>query len=201
LRVIAQRLGFGGVAVDVTIERLPLTLFVRVDDAEHDRRQSCGLAACTDQASLCALNELPAGFDLSIAGLPPEVRALLQRLPNAVITTNRDVVRRNVQPPVHINAAFARGRQWQRVERALGPFVTVCPRIAVLEKRPRLDSVAMAEAAVYGIGLIAADDDGLAVLALPKTPTREFGAYQWRLAEVAYDAWLATYLPKTSLVR
>lgn len=186
---VAASLAWPGDPVPISNLEAPVVAMVVVDDDEHDARQGCAVEALCDLRALAALCELPYRMAVPKGALPVRLQSRLCALPRSVVACDGDSIERRVRMPMHISGVVAAAPTWQRSATALGAFVTVAPRVAVLGANDPLPLATHAEALVWEIGLFR-DGPFPEVLLAPGSAAIEHGPFQWWLAERAYAAWV-----------
>jgi hypothetical protein len=175
--------------VSIQVDGVTLAVDFHVDESEDRRRAEAGLSqACLDSRQLAALCELPSGVAIRHEALPGWCRSVLGSLPDALIDRQPDGWTRRVNPPVQISAVGGAGRQWRAVASALGAFVTVAPRWAVIPAHRAADDLIKLEAAVWGVGLVRDTPRGFVRVSDAAPCVPEFGPHQWWLTERVYSA-------------
>jgi hypothetical protein len=128
---------------------------------------------------------------VSAASLPSALLGELSRFPQCAVVKDGQLVERLVRRPVTVVGVIAEPGRWTSQAEALGRFVTIARRAAIRSPQRRPSARVSAEASMWGIGLISETPDGVAILAYPAEPKVELRPYEWWLAEILYDAWLA----------
>lgn len=188
-RAVASSLDWPGEPVAISNLEAPVVAVVVVDENEHHARQGSSVGAVPDLRALAALWELPHRLPVPMGDLPAPLRSRLRALPTSVVDLDVDSVERRVRMPVRISGVVAAADTWPRSAAALGAFVTVAPRVAVLGVSHSVPVAIHAEAVVWEIGLFRAGASPEVLLA-PGPAAIEHGPFQWWLAERAYAAWL-----------
>ncbi|HJT96035.1 MAG TPA: hypothetical protein VJ777_29500 [Mycobacterium sp.] len=171
---IRTLLGWPGTPVVVTAFEAPVTVFAVVDEDQYAYRLGNAVGALADMQLLDRLLDVPyvdVGDDS-----PARDRD------GAQLVRDRG---RSVRSPVRLTGAVVCGGSWDRAATALGAFVTIAPRVAVVSK---VSDRVRAEAGVYGIGLVLSD--GARLVSEPLPAVAELGPFQWYVAELVYEQWL-----------
>lgn len=171
-----------GEPVDSTQGSVRLQLWMTVDRDEH--RLRCGSGAIGSLRDVAVLASLPHGEPIACSSLDARLLRRLRRLDEGVVDWSEGYVRRRLRWPARIHSVVAHGDSWLSVAEALGSYVTVAKRIALIDQ---VHDDVLSDALVWGIGII--DGSGRFVLS-PERPAVELGPFQWWLAERAYGCWL-----------
>lgn len=166
-------------------------LLLALDEHEHQRRRMAGLTTICDPAALLLLSRLPHGEAVRTADLTETERRDLCLLPRGAADIAAGTVTRLALPPVAIRLAIVTDDVIDRGLDRASRFAPFAPRLLVLTGPADDLAFAEAEARFYGIGLAAARDDRVAMLADPEPPRRAAGPVTWRVREEAYAAFLA----------
>lgn len=165
------------------------TLFVTVDQAEHQRRSAAGLGAITRIEHLALLLGLPAWERTSIADLDLRDQDLLRRLPAGAVHVEgapRRVTRMAVRP-VTVHLALLPGTVSRVSIGRASAFAPFCAR-GVLAAMPPRRPEALSEADFWGVG-VAYRSEAL-VMPAPWRPMRHTAA-GWLFVEQVYGQVLA----------
>lgn len=125
----------------------------RRDESEWSRREHCGVGAVVDLGVLDVLMELPAGLPVPLRELRQSERRLLDRLPAGVVRRCEDTVIRQLIPAVTPLLAIVPTRDWRVGMEAASRFAVYCPRMILLSRSVDDADEALAQAALYGIGV------------------------------------------------
>jgi hypothetical protein len=167
--------------------------FVRIDEAEHARRQACGMGAVPDLAVLNLLMDLPLGQPVDASSLTVSETWALQRTPvGAVMRDGRWVVRVG-RPVADVVAVVAWGRKFNTLLNRVAPFSRLAARMVVLERVPAdFDEIGW-QARYLGTG-VWTYTGGRASELIRADPVRPqyYKPARWRFTEYAYRAWLVS---------
>jgi hypothetical protein len=171
---VGDALGWSGVPVALA-DGVPVWAWVSVDPFEHSRREGRGAIGRIED--IHRLAGLPHHLDVPNDG---------NGYPAASVVKTSVGVRRVVQSPARIHGVVAGPGPWERTADVLGDYVTIAPRVAIVDRASVERDELRCEALLWGVGLMT--DGGL--VAWPEPPVLEPGSYQWWQEERAYDAWL-----------
>lgn len=167
--------------------------FVRIDEAEHQRRRQTGLGAITQLWMLDALMNLPLGQPVSVDGLTESEQWVLDRLPAGAAQRDGRWITRVCRPVSEIAAVVMWSPQWQGVLSRIAPFTRVAQRMIVLEQVPSDFEQLAWQARYQGTGVWAATANGATELVRAEpVQHRYFKPARWQVYESAYRAWLMT---------
>lgn len=157
-----------------------------LDQAEHARRRSAGMAAVTDPALLGRLLEVPAGQPVVDAVMWAETAGQ----PAGVVARGDDghTVTRLLEPALVVHDVIVPGRcgrELLAVQQA-SLFAGFAARWVRIQAEPR-DAVVM-EAKLCGVGVI--DPEGGVILAAEQPESPAVDGWAWLLWEKAYRRWL-----------
>lgn len=166
---------------------------IRIDVAEHARRQRCGSGAITELWQLDVLMNLPYGQPVPISALDDAERWALDRMPDGAVRREHDWVVRTCAPVAQIVAVVVWGRQLETLLKRVAPFTSVAPCAVVLDPVPRNFDVIAWQASFQGTGVWTASEVG-AREHLPAGPVRirHRTAARWHIEEYAYAQWVTT---------
>ena len=190
-RLVAAHLRWPGDPVAIPGLEGPVAAVVDIDENEHEARRGAGLSALLDLRSLAALWELPHRIPIADQVLSSTLTTRLGGVPPWAAVVRDHTIERLVRPPVRISGVVANAATWRRSATALGAFVTVAPRVALVAECDPVTVDVHAEALVWEVGLFR-EGLGPELLVEPGPPQVEHGPFQWWLAERAYAAWLGT---------
>ncbi len=159
----------------------------QINQQEHDQRCQAGTGALLDTRSLAALWELPEGIEIDRRCLPEWCNTVLGDLPETLVRRRETTFTRVTSPVLAVHNVVATGAPWRRAASALGAFVTVARRWALV---PEVTDVMGLEAPMWGIGLLVDWGIDLHPVRDAARPSLELGPYQWWLSERMYQAWL-----------
>jgi hypothetical protein len=171
---VVDTLGWNGIPVALA-DVVPVWAWVAVDPFEHRRRAGRGAIGRIEE--LHRLANLPHRLDVPDDG---------NRYPVASVVRTHAGVRRVIQSPARIHGVLAGPGPWERTAELLGDYVTIAPRVAIVDPESVERDELRCEALLWGVGLMT--DTGL--VTRPEHPVLEPGTYQWWQEERAYDAWL-----------
>ncbi|WP_147377946.1 hypothetical protein [Mycobacteroides abscessus] len=167
--------------------------FVRIDWAEHERRQQAGLEAITQLWHLDLLMNLPPGEPVAADSLTADEQWCLERIPAGAIERDGRWAIRRCQPVTTVAAVVVWGTQLQKLLKSAAPFARVAQRMVVLDAMPsQFDQIAW-EARYHGTGVwVATDSEASELIAPEPVRPRYYTPARWRVNEYAYRAWLTT---------
>lgn len=159
----------------------------RTNPAEVARRRACRSGTLTKLDVLDALMGLPVGFAVTQTDLTDTERTLVDRAPaGAVENLGGQVVRRAV-PPVSVQLAVVRARDWRIGLKRAGRFAPFCARAMLLPAQPADWADAHMQASYFGVGVCVFAERTLQMLVEPRPYVRErHTPAQWWFAEEAY---------------
>jgi hypothetical protein len=161
---------------------------------EQARRSSCGLGAIEDSVLLRALFDLPVGVPVPSRRLSQWDRSVLKRSPGGALEATRDTVTRLASPAVKVEMAVVRARNWELGLYWASQFGPFCRRALVLSSMPAASRDCerlVVEAAMFGIGIVAAPHAGEGWLVPPASfRPKQASSGQWLFQERAYAALL-----------
>jgi|SRR5215470_3825588 len=130
----------------------------RRDDVEWCRRGDSSPILALDV--LDTLMTLPAGLEVPVAAVARADRRLLRGLPPGSLDWSATTVTRLVVPALTPLLAVVRSTGWLDGLRAASRFAAYCRRLVIVPAVPAERGTALAQAAVYGIGVAVADEAG-----------------------------------------
>lgn len=159
---------------------------VDIDQDEVDRRIQAQVPVLTDRILLRQLVALPFAEPIRHADLPRAALSILRNAPDGVVEFTTHHVVRTIRPAITLRGAATAGRNWRDGLNSVSPYAAFCRRVFVLTATAAdLDHAAL-EAAVYGIGLVRAEQGKPArVLVPPQAKAPTFGPASWRVRELA----------------
>lgn len=173
----------------------PLTVTYLVDEREHKRRSDERVGAVTDERTLAALLSLP---DDDLAPVPSRfVRALPEDHTSPLAALIKDPHgslwgQRKLGVPVEVVEIEARAKDWARGCALAHRWVGYAPRsVRIACPLPVDPTMLLTEAAHYGLGVIAGDQD-TRVLEPSAYKPRRWTASRWRFAELVYEQFLTS---------
>jgi hypothetical protein len=168
-----------------------VTVVVRLDPVEVERRNMVGLSAILDRDLCEALAELPADWPVPVAKLDPVTLRIFDRAPPGVVERTPITVTRRWQPALTVTGVLLTSRDWQVGLRTVSVFAPDAPRGLVLTRAPRALEPLRARAKELGIGVLVSDPRGRWRLVVEphREPSYAPGPRHWRLLETTYLAW------------
>jgi len=189
---VAEAVGFSGELIEgVRLEGETVAVAVVVDKQELARRNEVGLGAVRNRSLLTALGSLPLGYAIEWTSIDPAQWPILDAAPRGVLSTTELRVTRLWQPAIAVTGVLKVSASWEAGSR-VGLFNPDAPTVAVLRGVPRrLDSV-LHEASRFGIGVaLAAENDVLRLVQLPKPRPHRQTVRHWRFLEDVFHGWQA----------
>lgn len=164
---------------------------IRIDMAEHQRRQQVGLGAL-DRRAVNAMFSLPHGYWVRWDDIGVGSAAALTPVLEGTVEFSEYGVRRLAVPPVVVELAVVTGLPWKRGLKAAGSFAPFCQRVLLLDHCRRARRDKLWEADYWGIGVWTLGGDGGVEELVPPAPWKQRCAKPagWEFRERAYDAWL-----------
>ncbi|MFF4989760.1 hypothetical protein ACFY19_21400 [Streptosporangium saharense] len=130
------------------------------------------------------LMSLPLDEPVPISSLTPVERRTLAQTPRGAVSCQEGVVVRNAVHPLSLDLAVVPGRGWESALERAGRFAPFCARAILVDGPLRRRQEAMVQADFYGIGLLAAREDGIEVVVAPRPFVRKrFTAAGWQFLE------------------
>jgi hypothetical protein len=171
----------------------PLTVTYLLDEHEHRTRLETEAGAVVDERTLAALLALP--FD-DLAPVPTRfLSALTDDRASAWVALIREPHgstwgQRKLGVPVEVVEIEARAKDWSRGCALAHRWVGYAPRTVRVARPIAGDqTLLLTEAAHYGLGVIAGDQDTRLLEPSPYEPRRWTSA-RWRFAELVYEQFL-----------
>ncbi|WP_079623853.1 hypothetical protein [Mycobacteroides abscessus] len=165
--------------------------FVRIDWAEHDRRQQTRLKAITQLWHLDMLMNLPLDEPVAADSLTSDEQWCLDRVPAGAVERHGRWAIRRCKPVTTITAVVLWGSHLQTLLKGVAPFARVAQRMLVLDHVPeKFDQIAW-EARYQGVGVWVTTDTEVSELIAPEpVRPRYYTPARWKANEYAYRAWL-----------
>lgn len=179
--------GFDGTLVEISLPEGPVAVTVTVDQTEHARRVTSGLAAIPDRQLLTALWELPHALSVPTNRIPSWASACLARTALPVISTDDDSLMRVAHSPLVVTGVLAVGRSLDRPLRRVGQLSAVAPMAVVVQHQVEADDPALLEATLYGVGVGCSMRGALTRISEPEPVIPRPGPFLWWIAELAYQ--------------
>jgi len=111
---------------------------------------------------------LPAGLPVPAAAISPTDHRLLRQLPAGSLERSPGTVTRRVVPPLTPLLAIVRATRWLDGLTTASRFAAYCPRLVIVPALPEERDTALAQAAVYGIGVAVTSGSGPRVVVEPE---------------------------------
>lgn len=188
---ITSTMGWDEPATAVNAEVLDTTadLAVILDHDEHARRQAQRAGALTDFHLVMFLMTLPLREPVPLGALSAAERVQLSSAPRGALVITDEFVTRLACPPTRAVLAVVYDDDARGGLRRVSQFAPVATRVLVLPEPPSVESLVLAEAAEYGIGVCSAGLDGGIDMHVPPTPWRQryFTAGGWLFKEQCYQ--------------
>lgn len=165
--------------------------FIRIDPAEHARRQSAGMTAVTQLWMASTLMNLPLGEAIPLDSLARDEQWAIDRLPRGAIARDATTVTRLCRPVSTIATVVLWHDHLPTALTRLAPFHRVATRILVMTAIPTdFDQIAW-QASYQGVGVWTLTARGAAevIPAEPYTP-RYYRPARWVITDYAYRTWL-----------
>lgn len=165
-----------------------------LDEAEHERRQACGLGAIASFTLIEPLMVLPEGYPVPSGDVNYALHPTLRRMPVGVLAPDRpDYLRLAIRPARNF-LTYVKAKRWAHghLDRA-SKFAPMGQRAIVLSssaKVPGADELSEADFYGVGVGRITATSAFEWLLDPEPYRPKRFTAAAWRFAEGAYGAWL-----------
>jgi hypothetical protein len=183
------------VVADVLLLGEVVDVAVRLDEAEHRRRQEVGLGAVAHPRLLRCLLDVPSDQPIN----DPCLYAETSCVPAGIVERGvDDGVRRLLRPPLSIDGVVVRAARnaGHRQVRAASLFAGFCPRWVVAD-RPRVDPAVFVAVSVFNVGLAVRDPDPEVIVVAGPARPNTLPEWDWCLAEQTYARWLAAAGPPT----
>lgn len=174
----------------VTVPMLGVTAAIdyRVDAAEVARRRRAGCGAITDLAVLDALMGLPVRIPITTTDLTDRERRILRRAPAGALACTDERTTRLAVPPVSVELAVVRARDWRKGLARAGRFAPFCARAIHLPTRPADYDDAAMQAGFFGIGIFIGPRNNPHHIVEPAPHIRHrHTPAQWQFAEEVYQ--------------
>ena len=182
---VAQKFGFAGNVVRLTLPEGSVSVAVHVDEGEHQRRYEAEVGPITDRRDIAALWDLPFGISVPATSVPAWSTPRLTAL-GAAVKSESGSLTRMVQPPTRMSGALAVGRKFGSLLQRVGQLSAISPRGIVVQGAFDSDDAGLLDAALYRVGVMRNSAAGLETLSLPG-PVRPYPSrFLWWVSELAY---------------
>ncbi|WP_100514289.1 hypothetical protein [Mycobacteroides abscessus] len=187
---ITSTLGWDEPATALNAKVLDTTadLAVILDHHEHARRQTQRAGALTDFDLAMFLMSLPLREPVPLCALSTAERAQLSAAPCGALVITDESVTRLASPPTRAVLAVVYDDHARSGLRRASQFAPVAARVLVLPEPPSAESLVLAEAAEYGIGVCSTGSGGGIDMHVSPVPWRQhyFTAGGWLFKEQCY---------------
>lgn len=158
-------------AADAAVVRLfggNALVFYSLDPTEHTRRTAACAKPLTRLRDMETLLKFPVGMPVPLRSLERPTAAAVRALPGGAADIRHGQVMRHAIRPVHVDLVVVTADNPRRGLAAAGRFAPFARRAVMLDRPGAATDMLLLEAAFYGIGVIARQDDGLRVLVQPE---------------------------------